>query len=641
MRCYPLMNKADDSRILEELDDLFGEGKAFPNKNFGGGPELKTSKPSKSRTGENTVHWLPPKLKTSKTSLIHIPKSLPEWTEKYSIDGKDYEMSISKGKFVIKSDYDKIWVRRFRLVPGKEFDWDTKEWSFPLSSFKKFKKLFPEFDIPEIIDAECDRMMDPREHLLELPKIDTFNGVLYPFQKYGVRFLTTGKKVFLCDEMGLGKTVEGIAASCAFLETGVVDKVMVFCPSDLKYQWEKEIKKFTGRSTIRIVGTRKAREKRWIEARDVDYILLNYELAINSLDNEKILEFLDAWDFAIILDEATRIKNWRAKTTKAFKKFKAPVKFMLTGTPVENHPEELFTLTQFLDTNILGNWNRFNDRHIYRNEFKWVLGYKNLKKLHEEIVPIMLRRKKEEVLPDLPEKIVNDYFVEMSTIEKRDYNTIKKIILDKLKRTEKAQSEGNKPDFDINKRALFQSIQFCKMYCDHPDLVRQSKSKLIEGLELKADKSSKLEELKFLVDEIVSSGHKVVIFTGFARSTELISKEIEGVIVYRGGLSEKEKNIRIDKFINDPKWEWPVLCSTDAGSHGLNLQEASSHLINFDLPWNPSVLNQRIDRVHRIGQSNTVNVINLIIADDGIIEQEVRRVLRRKQRMFDQVIDGR
>ena len=635
------MNEADDSKILEDLDELFGEGKAFPNKNFEGEPELKTSKSSKSKFDKNSVPWLPPKIKTTKTSLIPTPKSPSEWTENYSIKGKDYKMSISKGRFVIESDYDRIWVRRFRLIPGKEFDWDTKEWSFPLSSFGKFKELFPEFDIPEIIDAEYSRMVNPREHLLDMPDIDEFNGVLYPFQKYGVRFLTTGKKVFLCDEMGLGKTVEGIAASCVFLESGIVEKVMVFCPSDLKYQWEKEIEKFTGRSTMRIVGTKKAREKRWTEARDVDYILLNYELAINSLDNKKILEFLDTWDFAVILDEATRIKNWRAMTTKAFKEFKAPVKFMLTGTPVENHPEELFTLTQFLDTNILGTWDNFNDRYIYRNEHRWVTGYKNLKDLHEQIVPIMLRRRKDEVLPDLPEKIVNEYFVEMSTTEKRDYNMIKKVILDRLKRTEKAQSKGDKQDFDINKRALFQSIQFCKMYCDHPDLVRQSKSKLIEDLELKADKSSKLEELKFLVDEIVGSGHKVVIFTEFARSAELISKEIEGVIVYRGGLSEKEKNIRINNFINDPECQWPVLCSTDAGSHGLNLQDASSHLINFDLPWNPSILNQRIDRIHRIGQSNTVNVINLIITDDGIIEREVRRVLRRKQRMFDQVIDGR
>lgn len=635
------MNEADDSRILEELDELFGEGKAFPDKNFEGEPELKTSKTSKSNFTKNSVPWHPPKLKTSKTSLIPIPKSPLKWSENYHIKGNDYRMSISKGRFVIKSDYDKIWVRRFRLIPGKEFDWDMKEWSFPLSSFGKFKKLFPEFDIPEIIDAEYNRMMDPREHLLDMPDIDAFNGVLYPFQKYGVRFLTTGKKVFLCDEMGLGKTVEGIAASCVFLESGTVEKVMVFCPSDLKYQWEREIEKFTGRSTVRIVGTRKAREKRWIEARDVDYILLNYELAINSLDNEKIMEFLDTWDFAVILDEATRIKNWRAKTTKAFKKFKAPVKFMLTGTPVENHPEELFTLTQFLDTNMLGSWDSFNDKYIYRNEHKWVIGYKNLKDLHDQIVPIMLRRRKKEVLPELPEKIVNEYFVEMSATEKRDYNMIKKVILDRLRRIEKAQSKGDKQDFDINKRALFQSIQFCKMYCDHSDLVRQSKSDLIEGLELKATKSSKLEELKFLVDEIVGSGHKVVIFTEFVRSAELISKEIEGVMVYRGGLSEKEKNIRIDKFINDPEWQWPVLCSTDAGSHGLNLQDASSHLINFDLPWNPSILNQRIDRIHRIGQSNTVNVINLIIMDDGIIEREVRRVLKRKQHMFDQVIDGR
>ena len=561
------------------------------------------------------------------------------WNATYKKGDKSYSMHISKGRFIIKSDYDKEWVRRFRLIPGKEWDDVLREWSFPMSSFKRFRELFSEFKIPEFIDREYDRLVDPKNNMMNLPVMSTFNGVLYPFQKEGTRFLITGRKVMLCDEMGLGKTVESIAASCVLLENGIVEKIMIFCPSDLKYQWEKEIQKFTGRTTVRIVGTRKQREKIWTTVRKADYILLNYELAINDLDNKMIMHCLERWNFAIILDEATRIKNWRSKTTKAFNKFRSPVKFMLTGTPVENHPAELYTLSKFLDNNTLGSWEKFNRRYIYRNEQGWILGYCNLEELHQRISPLMLRRRKEKVLPELPEKIINEYFIEMSAVEKRDYNAIKEIVLDYLKRTEKAQDDGNKSDFDLNQKALFHSIQFCKMYCDHPDLVRKSKSELIKGLELKATKSSKLEELKYLVDEIVSSGNKVVIFTEFVRSAEIISNSIQGVVIYRGGLSEKEKNDRISRFVNDP--ECMILCSTDAGSHGLNLQEASSYLINFDLPWNPSVLNQRIDRVHRIGQSSTVNIINMIISDNEVIEKEVRRVLKRKQSMFDKVIDGR
>lgn len=574
-----------------------------------------------------------------KTPPLNDILEVQGWNASYKKGDKRYTMYISKGRFIIKSDYDKEWVRRFRLIPGKEWDDEKKEWSFPMSSFKKFRELFSEFKIPDFMDREYNRLVDPKNNMMELPEMNTFNGVLYPFQKYGVRFLVTGRKVLLCDEMGLGKTIEGIAASCALLESGVVEKIMVFCPSDLKYQWEKEILKFTDRTTVRIVGTRKQREKIWATVRKADYILLNYELAINDLDNKMILHCLNRWNFAIILDEATRIKNWRSKTTKAFSEFQSPVKFMLTGTPVENHPAELFTLSRFLDSNMLGSWEKFNKRYIYRNEQGWILGYRNLEELHQRILPLMLRRKKEKVLPELPDKIINEYFIEMSAAEKRDYNAIKKIVLDYLKRTEKAQDDGNKSEFDLNQKALFHSIQFCKMYCDHPDLVRRSKSDLIKGLELTATKSSKLEELKFLVEDIVSSGNKVVIFTEFVRAAEVISDSIPGVVVYRGGLSEKEKNERISRFVNDP--ECMILCSTNAGSHGLNLQEASSYLINFDLPWNPSVLNQRIDRVHRIGQSNTVNIINMIISDNEVIEKEVMRVLKRKQIMFNKVIDGR
>lgn len=570
---------------------------------------------------------------------IETSKSIQKWSKKVTLCGLEGHVYIRKGRIVTDVGYDIEIVKKFRKIPGREFDHDTKEWSVPISSLEIFLSVFPDIDIPIELMMEYKMHTNPSEHLIEVPDMMTFNGVLYPFQKIGVRFLITGKKVFLCDEMGLGKTVEGIAAAEILLEAGIVDKIMVFCPSTLKYQWEREIIKFTGKSVLRIVGTPKQREKLWAKARNHDFLIINYEKAINDMDNKNIMHVLDRWNFALILDEATRIKNWRSKTTKAFQRFKAPVKFMLTGTPVENHPGELYTLTSFLDTNIMGTWKKFDERYIYRNQKGWILGYRNLEELHTKISPLMLRRRKEEVMPELPEKIIDELFIDMSDIERRDYQSIIDIVMDYLKRTEKAQSDGDKSEFDINQKALFHSIQFCKMYCDHPDLVRQSESDLLKGLELKAKTSSKLEELKFLVEEIITNGNKVVIFTEFVRAAKLISKEIPGVVLYHGGLSEKEKNDRVSRFVKDP--ECMIFCSTDAGSHGLNLQEASSYLINFDLPWNPSVLNQRIDRVHRIGQSDTVNVINMIIEDDEMIEKEVRRVLRRKQNMFDKVIDGR
>jgi SNF2 family DNA or RNA helicase len=397
--------------------------------------------------------------------------------------------------------------------------------------------------------------------------------------------------------------------------------------------------KFTDRTTVRIVGTPKVRRRQWEEARGVDFVFLNYELAINDLDSTFIHGMLSDYRCALVLDEATRIKNFRAKRTREFSKFSAVVKILLTGTPLENRPGELYTLVSFLDNHILGSWNSFDYEYIKRNAKGWVVGYRNLAGLHDRVSPIMLRRRKQEVMPELPSKIVNEYPVEMSKEEMSDYNAIKNRVVEHVQKMERAHEAGDRSEFNVEQMAFFQSIQFLKMYCDHPDLVRMTESRIMEGLELKATRSSKLEELKFIVDEMVSSGNKVVVFTEFARAAELISREIPDVIVYRGGLSEREKKDRIDRFV-DPGSGAMVLCSTDAGSHGLNLQEAASYLVNYDLPWNPSVLNQRIDRIHRIGQENTVNIINMVIVDDGVIEETIRKVLGRKQKLFDAVIEG-
>jgi SNF2 family DNA or RNA helicase len=176
------------------------------------------------------------------------------------------------------------------------------------------------------------------------------------------------------------------------------------------------------------------------------------------------------------------------------------------------------------------------------------------------------------------------------------------------------------------------------MYCDHPDLLRQSKSEQIKNFSIKATESSKLNELKNIVEEIVSSGNKVIIFTQYVKMMEIIEREIPDVLLYYGGMSEKQRNeaIRLFTETND----YFVLCSTDAGAHGLNLQNAASYMINYDLPWNPSKLNQRIDRIHRMGQSNVVNIINLVISNYTTIEERVVKILNKKQRMFEKLIEG-
>ena len=379
----------------------------------------------------------------------------------------------------------------------------------------------------------------------------------------------------------------------------------------MKYQWGREIERFTGESYVVVGGTKAKRAKQY--AQDSFFTVLNYELVLRDLDHLYELK-----PDLVILDEAQRIKNWRAKTSQALKELPRPFAFVLSGTPLENRLEELFSIVEFLDDRLLGPPWQFMARHVVKDEWGGIIGYKDLPGVRRAIAPILLRRRKADVLKDLPERIDNDFWLELETEQERVYRPIQRAMDDLLRLPAWGAGES------AAALSLLTKLRECATAAQLADPSVHS--------------SSKLRELPNLVSEIASEGHKMLIFSQWERMTryaqEVLAAKGWKTVRLHGGLSMRERTRIIDSFMNDP--EVHAFISTDAGGLGLNLQVAS-FVINLDLPWNPAKVEQRIGRAHRIGQTQTVNVINMIALDT--IEQRVLDVLYRKQELFDELLD--
>lgn len=458
-----------------------------------------------------------------------------------------------------------------------------------------------------------ERYHDPASSLAGLLKVR-----LYPYQQEGALFAARAGRALLGDEMGLGKTVQAIAFAAIMGREFGVERVLIVCPSSLKYQWKQEIEKFTGTSALVIEGLVTARHLMY--QRDSFFTIVNYDVIHRDL--EAIARM--APDI-VILDEAQRIKNWKTRTAQAVKAIDSPYALVLTGTPLENRLEELYSIVQFVDRHRLGPLFRFRAAHqVTDGETGKVVGYRQLASIGETLAPVLLRRKKAEVLDQLPDRIDNNYFVAM-TPQQRDIHDEQRELVGRLVqkwRRYKFLSESDQ-------RRLTIALQIMRMSCDSTYLVDHV-----------TRFGPKVDELMQLLEELFEEpGSQVVIFSQWTRMNDLIAEALSergwGHVYLHGGVPSKERPRLIARFHEDPSVR--VFLSTDAGGVGLNLQVAST-VINMDLPWNPAILEQRIGRVHRLGQRHTVRVVNFV--SQGTIEDGMLNVLRFKQSLFAGVLDG-
>ena len=449
---------------------------------------------------------------------------------------------------------------------------------------------------------------------------DVLSTRLYPYQEEGAMHLAFGRRAMLADDMGLGKTVQAIAAAALLKEMRDIQKAVIICPASLKSQWAREIRRFTSLSVTVVEGNLEERRKLYTDPSF--FKIINYELVRFDVD-----ELLKLHPDLIILDEAQRIKNWRAKTAMMVKSLPSRYAFVLTGTPLENRIDELYSIFQFLDSRILGPLWHFNDR-FYELEKREsgsykVLGYKNIDQLRALIKPYILRRTRDEVLKDLPARTDNNFFVEMTTPQWDAYNEFKE------KLAKLISASKRRPLTPKERELLLMYMIKMRLICNV--LALHDKEIELKDSEKTAPKLGELDEI--LTEEIAGNGHKAVIFSQWATMlalTEPILKRIGlGYVKLTGDVPTAKRGDLIQKFFDDPQCR--VFLSTDAGGVGLNLQ-AASLVINLDLPWNPAVLEQRIARAHRHGQLSSVQVINLIAK--GTIEERMLDTLAAKKNVF-------
>jgi SNF2 family DNA or RNA helicase len=473
-------------------------------------------------------------------------------------------------------------------------------------------------DAMEFIDREIERAeMLAREHQWLQQLADGtfdqnwFSVPLYDYQIRGALFLACRGRSILGDDMGLGKTVQTLAAVELLARERNVQKVLVVAPASVKYQWETEIRKFTTRPVQVIDGSPEARLDQY--AQPTFYRLVNYEQVVR--DGEA----LNAWKpDVIILDEAQRIKNWEAKTSRAVKKLKSRYAMVLTGTPLENRLEELYSIVQFVDERRFGPAFQFLHDHRVLDENGNLQGYRNLEQIREKLAPIFLRRTRSEVLTQLPERTDNTVYVELADEQRHCYEQ-QRITLARLLQKNYLT--------DLDRKRILACVANLRMICDSLFLYDQN-----------SRVSPKLEEFAELIPGLVAE-HKLVVFSQWETMIHETAKVLEaggvGYAILHGGLSGKERKAVLEQFLRDPQCR--VFLSTDAGGTGLNLQVADT-VVNLELPWNPAVLNQRIARVHRMGQSRPVQVINFVTR--GTIEEKVLRTIEAKHDLFTGFFDG-
>ena len=427
---------------------------------------------------------------------------------------------------------------------------------------------------------------------------------ILPYQLDGIAFAAGAGRAILADDMGLGKTLQGIGIAELLAREADIRKVLVVCPASVKAQWRSEVLRFSGRDCQIVLGSAAGRSVQY--ENECFFTICNYEQVLRDIITIERVR----WDL-IVLDEGQRIKNWEAKTSQTIKSLRSPFALVLSGTPLENRLDDLFSVVEFIDDRRLGPAFRFFNRHRITDERGKVLGYKDLDLLRERLKPVLLRRTRSAVVKDLPPRTT-----EIVRIAPTD----------------------EQAGIEVAQMQIVSAI-VRKSYISEMDLLRLQKALLLARMNADStflvDKhapgfSSKLERLQELLEELAAEDdRKILLFSEWTTMLTLIERQIKRLklnyVRLDGSVPQKKRQLLVHQFQRDPTCR--VFLTTNAGSTGLNLQAANT-VINVDLPWNPAVLEQRISRAHRMGQKNPVQVYLLVT--EGTIEEKLLATLSAK-----------
>lgn len=557
-----------------------------------------------------------------------------DWLEvKFHFEVQNIELSLSEIRAIIREGYVKKEGRIITLS-AQEIDntkellneaalqeidgkWMIRRYHLPFMLTEK-----AEFTLPDSI-AHLPSEIKSEQAVHPIPVPEPLNNVLRNYQKTGFNWLHFLHRYafggILADEMGLGKTVEILSFLLSIRGEGTS---LIICPSSLIYNWANEIDKFIGEQIdyIVIAGTRQQRIRDIESAANYDIVITSYYMAHLDIEEYKKIDFLYC-----ILDEAQHIKNKAAKRTQSIKDIQSRNRIAITGTPLENNIGELWSIFDFLMPGFLGNHQWF--RQHFENPIN---GFDNTErkiafhKLKDLIRPFVLRRTKASVIKELPDKIEQVLFMELTEKQKAVYvDTLSRVRTHYFQLVEQKGWESTYMDF-------LAALTRLRQICLHPALTEEE-LRNEEAEEI----SVKLSALIELIQEAIDSGHRVLVFSQFVKMLQLIRNEFHVQEIEYLYLDGKTKNrVRLVDEFNQS--DIPVfLISLKAGGTGLNLTGADS-VILFDPWWNPSVENQAIDRAHRIGQEKVVNVYRLLTK--GTIEEKIYQLQQRKKAVFDSVM---
>jgi SNF2 family DNA or RNA helicase len=411
----------------------------------------------------------------------------------------------------------------------------------------------------------------------------------FPYQLEGVAFLMPRHAALLADEMGLGKTIQTILALRLLLQAGLVRRALLVCPKPLVFNWCRELRSWAEDLPFEVIGGSLAARRATWRVSSAPLKIVNYEVLTRDTD---LIDHDDVRFDLVVLDEAQRIKNRESKTAQAARGLRRSRSWALTGTPIENKPDDLVNLFAFIDP----------DR---------VPPDTPAKQLPRLTGDCILRRVKEDVMRDMPPKIVQDVALELTPAQRDSYNL--------------AESEGvirlNELGHTITVQHVFELVMRLKQICNFDPLTGES---------------AKLERLVADVAEVAESGRKAIVFSQWVAPLEQIAAALEpfGAMLYHGKVPQAERVPILDRFRTDPS-KHVLLMSYGTGSVGLNLQFAN-YVFLFDRWWNPAVEDQAINRAHRLGQTETVFVKRFVTQET--IEGRIAQVLERKRQLFEELI---
>lgn len=495
----------------------------------------------------------------------------------------------------------------------------------PSDFIRKAKQIDETFewetDAFNILIDERDRALR-KKIIAEKYARTLFDGLLrtslHPYQADGVRFAFEGGRTINADEMGLGKTVQAIATAELLKREGLVSSVIIICPTSLKYQWLSEIKRFTDSTAIVVEGNVSKRKE---QLNDFNFF---YKISsFHAMSNCIKAKFIPQADM-IIYDELQRLKNKETQMGKQLRKLQSQYVMALSGTPLENKLDELYSVTQFVDQYVLGPYYKFKAETTLMDELGKVVGYRNLHTVSEKLKDTLIRRKKADVKLQMPARTDTNLFVPMTKEQKTihdEYRFQISILVNKWRRF-KFLSEADR-------KRLLLLLSMMRMVCDSTFILDQ-----------KTRFDTKIDEVLAIISNLLDSEDgKVVIFSQWERMLRILAEELEEKDIdfcfLHGGVPSVKRKSLIDRFRDDAACR--IFLSTDAGATGLNLQTASL-LINLDLPWNPAVLEQRIARIYRLGQVNPVQIINMVARDT--IEERMLSTLKFKSNLAAGILDG-